>query len=81
MIACRDVKKGEEAAQDIIKQTGNTVTTVKLDLASLESIRTAAKEVEARHFCIDLLINNAGRAGTVQKQTGHVNVHLINLQV
>lgn len=63
MIACRDVKRGEEAAQEIIKQTGHSVTTVRLDLASLESIRTAAEELKSRHPQIHLLINNAGTTG------------------
>ena len=60
MIACRDVAKAEEAAKQIRNETGNKVTTLKLDLASLASVRAAAEELKARHSSIHLLINNAG---------------------
>jgi NAD(P)-dependent dehydrogenase (short-subunit alcohol dehydrogenase family) len=33
---------------------------VRLDLASLDSVRAAAAEILARHERLDLLINNAG---------------------
>lgn len=60
VLACRDAKKAEDAAQEISKETGNKVTTVKLDLASMASIRAAAEELKFRYTHIHLLINNAG---------------------
>ncbi len=60
VLACRDLNKAEEAADEISKQTGNKVTTLKLNLASLKSIRAAAEELRARHPKIHILINNAG---------------------
>ena len=60
MIACRDFAKAEETAKQIRNETGNKVTTLKLDLASLASIRTATEILNARHPSIHLLINNAG---------------------
>lgn len=60
MLACRDLKKADEAAAEISNSTGNKVTTLKLDLASLKSIRDAAEDLKSRHPVIHILINNAG---------------------
>lgn len=60
MLACRDLDKAEEAAEEISKETSNKVTTLKLDLASLSSVRDAAEELKSRHSHIHILINNAG---------------------
>lgn len=44
-MACRDMKKCDEARLQIIERTGNTkVYSRKLDLASLESVRNFVKE-------------------------------------
>lgn len=44
-MACRDMKKCDEARLKIIEKTGNSkVYARKLDLASLESIRNFVKE-------------------------------------
>ena len=61
VLACRDLNKTEEAADEISKQTGNKVTTVKLNLASMKSIRAAAEKLGTRHPQIHILINNAGK--------------------
>ncbi|MGW6793619.1 SDR family NAD(P)-dependent oxidoreductase [Streptomyces chartreusis] len=56
VLAVRDVEKGRQAAARI---TGD-VTVQALDLASLDSIQSAAAHLRAAHPRIDLLINNAG---------------------
>lgn len=56
VLAVRDVEKGRRAAARI----DGDVAVQTLDLASLESIRTAASEIRDAHPRIDLLINNAG---------------------
>lgn len=61
VLACRDMGKAEEAAKEIMKETGNEVTTLKLDLGSLTSIRTAVQELKTCHPLIHILINNAGQ--------------------
>lgn len=44
-MACRDMKRCDEARLEIIEKTGNTkVFSKKLDLASLESVRNFVKE-------------------------------------
>ncbi|XP_017479348.1 PREDICTED: retinol dehydrogenase 12-like [Rhagoletis zephyria] len=60
-MACRDMKKCEKARQELIKDTCNeNIHGIKLDLASLTSIKEFAdhfKKIETR---LDILINNAG---------------------
>ena len=65
VLACRDLGKAEEAAAEIAKATGNIVTTIKLNLASLSSIRAAAEELKIRYSKIHILINNAGQLYTI----------------
>ncbi|WP_017544283.1 SDR family NAD(P)-dependent oxidoreductase [Nocardiopsis prasina] len=65
VLAVRDVEKGRQAASRI---TGD-VTVQALDLASLDSIRSAAVDLRANHPRIDLLINNAGVMYTPKQTT------------
>lgn len=61
VIACRDTAKGEEAVGAIRAEVpGARLETVELDLASLDSVRTAARRLRDHRSRIDLLINNAG---------------------
>ncbi|MFZ1741441.1 MAG: SDR family NAD(P)-dependent oxidoreductase [Pontixanthobacter sp.] len=61
VIAARDQAKLDEAAIAIKEGSGSElVETIQCDLASLESVRTCAKEAQSRFERIDLLINNAG---------------------
>src|SRR3954471_12904079 len=61
VLAVRNPDKGKQAAERITAtHPGADVTVAKLDLTSLDDIRTAAGELRARYPRIDLLINNAG---------------------
>jgi len=60
IMLCRSLERAEAAAQEIRNDTGNTVDTMKLDLSSLESVRSCAKEILEKEEKIDILINNAG---------------------
>ncbi len=61
VLACRDLGKAKDAAARISAAApGATLSTVRLDLASLASVREAAGELRASHDRLDLLINNAG---------------------
>ena len=61
VLACRDAGKAEDAVARLSAAVPEaSVSVVRLDLASLESIRTAADQILAAHDRIDLLINNAG---------------------
>lgn len=68
ILACRDVKRGMEAAFEIMESTGNKdVEVKKLDLSSFQSVRDFAAEVNSEEKKIDILINNAGYFGPYQK--------------
>ncbi len=61
VVAVRDTTKGTAAAGRIAKAAPKASVEVhKLDLGSLDSVRTAAGELAAKYPRIDLLINNAG---------------------
>jgi NAD(P)-dependent dehydrogenase (short-subunit alcohol dehydrogenase family) len=60
VIACRNIDKGARAASAIrSQQPGAVVEVVRLDLASLESVRDAGREIRSLGS-LDLLVNNAG---------------------
>ncbi|XP_038653720.1 retinol dehydrogenase 12-like isoform X2 [Scyliorhinus canicula] len=61
IMACRDVEKGEDAAKEIIEETGNSLLIVKrLDLADTKSIREFAQQINEEYQQLHILINNAG---------------------
>jgi NAD(P)-dependent dehydrogenase (short-subunit alcohol dehydrogenase family) len=67
VLACRDLGRAKDAAARILggqSQPPGTppadVPVVRLDLASLASVREAAEEIGSAYGPIDLLINNAG---------------------
>ena len=61
ILACRDAGKAKDAAARIaVTAPQAAVTVIRLDLASLASVREAADEIRASHDTLDLLINNAG---------------------
>lgn len=64
-IACRSVEKGQAAAEEIRKTTGNAqLEVLALDLGDFDSVRQCAKAFLARDLPLHLLINNAGLAGS-----------------
>lgn len=70
VLAVRDPARGEAAADRIrADHPGATVSTARLDLASLASVRAAAADLRAAHPRIDLLINNAGVMFTPRQDT------------
>ena len=61
IIGCRNLEKGKEAIKEIQERSGNqNVFLEKLDLASLESVRTFADKILKSEPHLDILINNAG---------------------
>lgn len=70
ILAVRNLDKGKAAVDDI--RTGRPDADLELqqlDLASLESIRSAAEELRSRLARIDLLVNNAGAMYTPRQKT------------
>ena len=69
ILACRRQDAAEAAAAQIRgRHPAAQVETVRLDLASLNSVRSAAANVRERFNRIDILINNAGMAN-VSRET------------
>ena len=61
ILACRSVERGETAAVEVRKRSGNdNAVFVQLDLASLDSVRKFAAKILEGEPRIDILINNAG---------------------
>ncbi|MCI0383164.1 oxidoreductase [Streptomyces sp. CNQ085] len=56
VLACRDTERGHAAAAGL----GPETDVVRLDLASLRSVRRAATEIRDRYGRLDVLVNNAG---------------------
>ncbi|XP_044269115.1 retinol dehydrogenase 11-like [Tribolium madens] len=64
ILACRNKSKAEEARSKIISETGNDNIVVKIvDLASFDSVRAFAKEINETENRLDILVNNAGVIG------------------
>ncbi|XP_067456345.1 retinol dehydrogenase 13 isoform X2 [Thunnus thynnus] len=61
VMACRDLTRAEQAAEEIRRSTGNGNVVIRhLDLASLYSVRQFAKDFLDSEDRLDILINNAG---------------------
>jgi len=68
VLACRDVEKGDAAAATIRDDApGASLEVARLDLASLESVRSFAAGFDQAR--LDLLINNAGVMASPQRAT------------
>lgn len=60
-MACRDMKKCEEAREEIVLETRNpNVFCRECDLASLQSVRKFVTQFKTEQNRLDILINNAG---------------------
>ncbi|CAN7943294.1 unnamed protein product [Ixodes pacificus] len=62
ILACRNINKGQEAANEIFRETQQTVVVKHLDLSSLKSVRDFARDIVSSEQRLDVLINNAGMA-------------------
>jgi len=70
IMACRSEKRGQEALQEAVRQSGSSAIELMLcDLGSLESIRQFARTFRERHDCLDVLVNNAGVVMVKRKET------------
>ncbi|GAB4530527.1 MAG: SDR family NAD(P)-dependent oxidoreductase [Anaerolineae bacterium] len=70
VMAIRNLEKGQQAHDDIRKQVPNaSLRMMKLDLSSLESVRSFARDFQQQYSQLDLLINNAGVMATPYSHT------------
>lgn len=61
VLGCRNAERGRQAVDEIRAEHPDTdVEVLKMDLASLASVRAAADQSEQAHDKLDVLVNNAG---------------------
>ncbi|PIH60131.1 SDR family oxidoreductase [Paenibacillus sp. LK1] len=61
IMACRSEKRGQQALEEALRQSGSTAIELMLcDLGSLESIRHFVQSFRERYDTLDVLVNNAG---------------------
>jgi retinol dehydrogenase 12 len=69
-LACRDGAKGEAARNAIASEIRDPdVELLVVDLASQQSIRSAAQEFSRKHDALDVLINNAGTTSPKRRES------------
>ena len=81
IMGCRNVVKGQKAAEDIKNQIGSCELVVKeLDLASFRSVREFSKDVIKCEKAVNILINNAGVFGPpfALTEDGHETTFAVN---
>lgn len=75
IIGARDAARGERAAAEL-RREGIDAEWVELDVTSIASVQSAAKEIEERHGRLDILVNNAGILPEAATETdGPLNLH------
>ena len=61
VMACRNLEKGDQARQRIVKDTRNERVAVEaLDVSEMSSVRDFAARLSSRHERLDVLVHNAG---------------------
>jgi NAD(P)-dependent dehydrogenase (short-subunit alcohol dehydrogenase family) len=66
----RSEERGEEARQEIIRETGNeSIDMLLADLSSMEQIRNVTAQFKEKYDRLDVLINNAGAIFWKRKET------------
>ncbi len=70
VMAARDRAKATSATANILAAHPDaSLEDVELDLGSLDSVATAAKEINAAHDRVDILVNNAGLMAMPERKT------------
>ncbi|KAJ7186568.1 NAD(P)-binding protein [Mycena filopes] len=70
-LACRSIVKGEAAIAALEAETGKRAILLPVDLASLDSIKTAAAEFQRQESVLHVLFNNAGVMATPLSELTH----------
>ena len=64
VLVCRNLEKANRVKDELERDFGSPVETVRADFSRAEDIRAAASDILGRHPKIDILINNAGLHNT-----------------
>ena len=60
VLACRDEKRGRDAAVVVNEVRAGSAQFLKLDLSDLSSVRLFVNEFKSKYNRLDILVNNAG---------------------
>lgn len=60
VLACRNDEKADRVRDELVASGSAAVDVVHLDLASLDSVRACAAQLESAFDSLDVLVNNAG---------------------
>jgi NAD(P)-dependent dehydrogenase (short-subunit alcohol dehydrogenase family) len=61
VLSCRDVERGEQTAEAILRRVATaSLVVMQIDTSSQQSIRDFARQYQAKYSRLDVLINNAG---------------------
>lgn len=70
VLAARNQERAKQAEESIrATAPAASLTIVKLDLGSLDAVKSAAEEILAANDSLDLLVNNAGVMGIPERRT------------
>jgi len=76
VLACRDLERGEQTADEIERHTGaKNCVVMRIDTASQRSIHEFAQQYRKRYSRLDVLINNAG----IYRSQRHTSVDGVEL--
>lgn len=76
LLGCRDLGRAQ-AASGKLAQDGHTAVPILLDVTRPETIQAAARQIEAEHGKLDVLVNNAGIAQEWQSKPSTVDLTLV----
>lgn len=68
-LLCRNLDKGREVANEVVASGGLTPNLVLMDMARLDSVRSAGDKVLKLDQPIDVLLNNAGLMNSHRRET------------
>lgn len=82
VMACRDLKKAEKAANQIRLETDNQRIDIEyLDLSDLESVRSFSKFFILKYDRLDILINNAGKNKMLSRKIICINIYALSKEL
>jgi NAD(P)-dependent dehydrogenase (short-subunit alcohol dehydrogenase family) len=75
-LGCRDIKKGEQAVKQLQSEGFSEVEPIEIDVDNPESIKTARDVLRQKTRVLDVLINNAGIAGSYPQTAAETEVNV-----
>lgn len=76
-LGCRDLQKGQEAVQKIKDLGILHIEALQIDVSNLDAVRQAASELASKIEALDILINNAGIAGTQPQNVSQCDMSVV----